>query len=103
MQKYKTISSIDAKKIIDTEDVFILDVRTYEEYDESHIYNSILVPVDDIEIKIETIIPNKSKKILIYCRSGKRSKIAAEKMINLGYKNVFDFGGIIDWPFEIVQ
>lgn len=100
---YKTISSEEAKEIIDNEEVIILDVRTQAEYESGHIENSILLPVTDISSKAEEMLPDKDAKILIYCRSGNRSATAASQLIRMGYANVYDFGGIISWPYQIVQ
>ena len=101
---FKQITAQDAKKIMDSkEDIIILDVREQDEFDEGHIPNAILIPYTQTEQKAESIIPDKSKQILVYCRSGRRSKIAAEALVNLGYTNVYEFGGIIDWPYEITK
>ena len=100
---YKKISAQDAKAIIDSEDVIILDVRTPEEYNSGHIENAVLLPVTEISDKAEKVLPNKDAKILVYCRSGNRSATAAKDLINMGYTNVFDFGGINSWPYEIVK
>lgn len=99
---YETISAEDAKKIMDSgEKVVILDVREQDEYDEGHIAGSILIPYTEIENKSQEMSTDKDKQILVYCRSGRRSKIAAEALSKLGYTNVKEFGGIIDWPYEI--
>ena len=99
---YETISAEDAKKIMDSgEKVVILDVREQDEYDEGHIAGSILIPYTEIENKAQEMLPDKDKQILVYCRSGRRSKIAAKILSKLGYTNVKEFGGIIDWPYEI--
>lgn len=100
---YKKISAKEAKSIIDNEDVIILDVRTQEEYNGGHIENAILLPVAEIDNKAEEVLPDKDAKILVYCRSGNRSATATKNLIKMGYTNVFDFGGIIDWPYEIVK
>ena len=101
---YQQISADDAKNIMDTKnDIIILDVREQYEYDEGHIPNAILIPYTEIESKAESVIPDKNKEILVYCRSGRRSKIAAESLVKLGYTNVKEFGGIIDWPYEIEE
>lgn len=84
-------------------DYIILDVRTIEEYNEGHIPNAICIPNETIgEDKIREL-PNKEQLILIYCRSGNRSKQAAKKLQRLGYTNLIEFGGIIDWEGEIVK
>lgn len=100
---FKMISQVEAKKIMDNEKCIILDVRTEEEFEEQHIFDAILLPLDKIENDIEKVISNKNEKILVYCRSGKRSKEASYIMAQKGYTNVLEFGGIIDWPFEVVQ
>lgn len=98
---YEQISAEDAKKIMDSgEKVVILDVREQDEYDEGHIVGSILIPYTEIGNKAQETLPDKDKQILVYCRSGRRSKIAAETLAKLGYTNVKEFGGIIDWPYE---
>ena len=99
---YQQITQEEAKKIMDSgEDIVILDVREQDEFDEGHIPGAILIPYTEIENKAEKIIPDKDKQILVYCRSGRRSKIASESLANLGYTNVKEFGGIIDWEYEI--
>ncbi|MBQ8941936.1 MAG: rhodanese-like domain-containing protein [Firmicutes bacterium] len=100
MQK---ITPVDAKKIMDTQDdIYILDVRDPDELDEGYIDGSVLIPLDEVAQRAESLLPDKDKTLLVYCRSGKRSKDAAEILDNLGYKNVYDFGGILDWPFDLV-
>ena len=99
---YKQITAEEAKKIMDSrDDHIILDAREQDEFDEGHIPNAILIPYTEIENQAEEMIPDKDKLILVYCRSGRRSKIAAECLSELGYTNVKEFGGIIDWPYEI--
>ena len=99
---YQQITQEEAKKIMDSgEDIVILDVREQDEFDEGHIPGAILIPYTEIENKAEKIIPDKDKQILVYCRSGRRSKIASESLVNLGYTNVKEFGGIINWEYEI--
>lgn len=100
---YKKISAEDAKNIIDSEDVIILDVRTPEEYNGGHIENAVLLPVTEIPDKAGEVLPDKDAKILVYCRSGNRSATAAKELINMGYTNVYDFGGINSWPYEVVK
>ncbi len=101
---YEQITAEEAKKIMDLGgDFVILDVREQDEYDASHIPNAILIPYTQIENKAEELLPDKNKQILVYCRSGRRSKIAAESLSKLGYTNVKEFGGIIDWPYELVK
>ena len=99
---YENITAEAAKEIMDTETGYvILDVRTAEEFAEGHIKGAILIPNDEITEKAESILTDKDQKILVYCRSGRRSKLAAEDLLALGYTNVWEFGGIIDWPYEI--
>ncbi len=95
------ITAEEAKKIMDTEkDYIILDVRTQEEFDEKHIPGAVLIPDYEIADKAEDLLPDKNQLILVYCRSGRRSKLAAEELVKLGYTNIREFGGIIDWPYE---
>lgn len=99
---YENITAEAAKEIMDTETGYvILDVRTAEEFAEGHIKGAILIPNDEITEKAESILTDKDQKILVYCRSGRRSKLAAEDLLALGYTNLWEFGGIIDWPYEI--
>ena len=100
---YEQITPAEAKEIMDTQDGYIiLDVRTQEEFDEAHIDGAILIPDYEIADKAEGALNDKSQLILVYCRSGRRSKLAAEELVKLGYTNVKEFGGIIDWPYETV-
>lgn len=101
--QYVKISPKDAKEIMDNEESIFLDVRTKDEYDQGHIEGAVLLPVDEISSKAEEVLKDKKAKILVYCRSGNRSATAAKALIKMGYENVLDFGGIIDWPYEIVK
>ena len=95
---YEQISQDEAKRIMDTEEDFvIIDARTQSEFDEGHIEGAILIPEYEITERAEKEIPEKDTLILVYCRSGRRSKIASEALASLGYTNVKEFGGIIDW------
>lgn len=99
---YEQITAEEAKKIMDSgEEHIILDTREQDEFDEGHIPGAILIPYTEIENKAEAMLPDKDKLILVYCRSGRRSKIAAESLSKLGYTNIKEFGGIIDWTYEI--
>ena len=99
---YVNITAEEAKQIMDTEeDYIILDVRTQEEYDQGHIPGAILIPDTEIKHKAEEVMMDKDQLILVYCRSGRRSKLAAEALAELGYTNIKEFGGIIDWPYEV--
>ena len=101
---YTQISQDEAKDIMDSgAEHIILDVRTQEEYDAGHIPNSILIPDYDIEEKAEEILTDKEATILVYCRSGNRSKSASSVLAELGYTDVREFGGINDWPYEVVK
>lgn len=102
--EYKKITDQEAKQMMDNEkDIVILDVRTQEEFDTGYIKDAILIPDTEIEKSAPEKLMNKNAKILVYCRSGRRSAIAAKKLIEMGYTNVLDFGGIIDWKYEIVK
>ena len=98
---YMNITAEEAKQIMDTEEGYIiLDVRTQEEYDQGHIPGAILIPDTEIKAEAENVLTDKAQLILVYCRSGRRSKLAAEALVELGYTNIKEFGGIIDWPYE---
>ena len=101
---YLNITAEEAKKLMDSEEgCIILDVRTREEYDQGHIPGAILIPNTEIEAKAADLLPDKEQLILVYCRSGRRSKLAAQSLAALGYTNIREFGGILDWPYEVVQ
>ena len=101
---YEQITAEQAKTIMDTQkDYVIIDARTEEEFAEGHIENAILIPEYEIKDRAEKELPDKEQLILVYCRSGRRSKIASEELVKLGYTNVKEFGGIIDWPYETVK
>ena len=100
---YRHITADEAKALMDSEEGYIiLDVRTEEEYAAGHIEGAILIPDYEIQEKAEEILPDKSQLILVYCRSGRRSKNAASTLASLGYTNVKEFGGIIDWKYGTV-
>ena len=99
---YEQITAEEAKKIMDSgEEHIVLDTREQDEFDEGHIPGAILIPYTEIENKAEEMLTDKDKLILVYCRSGRRSKIAAESLAKLGYTNVKEFGGIIDWNYGV--
>ena len=101
---YEQISGAEAKALMDSESGYIIiDARTQEEYDQGHIPGAILIPEYEIADRAEKELPDKDQLILVYCRSGRRSKIAAEELVKLGYTNVKEFGGIIDWEYETVK
>lgn len=101
---YKTITSEEAFNMMENNlDVLILDVRSKEEYETGHIANSINIPVNEIGNKFkEEVTEDLNKTILVYCRSGARAKQASELLVDLGYKNVIDFGGILNWNYGLV-
>ncbi|MDF2540668.1 MAG: Rhodanese domain protein [Herbinix sp.] len=100
---YEKITAEEAKEIIDSDkDFIILDVRTEEEYNSGHIEGAILIPDTQILDKAEELLQDKDLTLLIYCRSGRRSALSAENLKDLGYTNIYDFGGITDWPYDIV-
>jgi rhodanese-related sulfurtransferase len=99
---YEQITPEKAKEIIDSGmEHILLDVREQSEYDEGHISGAILIPYTEIDKKSAEMLPDKDSLILVYCRSGRRSKIASESLVKLGYTNVKEFGGIIDWPYDV--
>lgn len=99
---YLNITAEEAKEIMDSEEGYvILDVRTQEEFDQGHIPGAIQISHEEIAEKAEEVLTDKDQMILVYCRSGRRSKIAAEALVELGYTNIREFGGIIDWPYEV--
>ena len=99
---YVNITAEEAKQIMDSEEGYIiLDVRTQEEYDQGHIPGAIVISHEEITEKAEDVLTDKDQLILVYCRGGRRSKIAAEALVELGYTNIKEFGGIIDWPYEV--
>ena len=104
MISYEQILQEEAKALMESEtDYVILDVRTEEEFAEGYIAGAILIPDYEIKEKAESILPDKDQLILVYCRSGRRSKLAASELVTLGYTNVKEFGGIIDWSYGIVR
>ena len=101
---YEQISGSEAKALMDSESGYIIiDARTQSEFDEGHVSGAILIPEYEIAERAENELLDKNQLILVYCRSGRRSKIAAEELVKLGYTNVKEFGGIIDWEYEIVK
>ena len=99
---YEQITQEEAKQIMDTTNGYILlDTRTREEYDQSHIPGALLIPHTEIAQRAEEELPDKDQVILVYCRSGNRSKQASEVLAELGYTHVKEFGGIHTWPYEV--
>ena len=101
---YQQISQEEAKEMMDTQEVVVLDVREQDEYDSGHIPGAVLLPVGTInEETASAVIPEKDDTVLVYCRSGNRSKTASAALAELGYTNIYEFGGINTWPYEIEQ
>lgn len=102
--QYQKLTAEEAKKIIDENpEAIVLDVRTATEYQEKHLANALLIPDNELAKRAETELPDLEATILIYCRSGNRSKSAANTLIQLGYTQVYDFGGLNTYPYEIVS
>lgn len=101
---FQIISYQEAKQRMEEQkDSVILDVRREEEYERGHIPHAVLLPLDTIEEEASSALPKKDQTILVYCRSGARSKIAARILDAMGYTNVYEFGGIREWPYEITR
>ena len=102
---YQTITAEEAYTMMkESDDFILLDVRTMEEYLEAHIEGAVLLPNESIdETTAMEVLPQKDAQIFLYCRTGRRSAEAAGKLFNLGYTNVNDFGGIVDWPYDVVN
>ena len=99
---YQQITQEEAKEMMDTQEVVILDVREQHEYDGGHIPEAVLLPVGTItEDTAAAVIDDLDTVVLVYCRSGNRSKTASQALASLGYTNVYEFGGINDWPYEV--
>ena len=102
--EYRMISMDEAITMMETEeDYLIVDVRTYEEFAQGHIPGALNVPNESIGKEPPLLLPDKNQLIMIYCRSGNRSRQASQKLVDMGYSNVVEFGGIIDWPGEVVS
>lgn len=97
---YKNIDFKQAKQIMDAEQVVLLDVRTEEEFATGHITNAINIPVDELEFRFNELEDRKAK-ILVYCKSGRRSVIACEILAERGFTNVYNMGGVVDWPYGL--
>ena len=99
---YQQITQEEAKEMMDTQEVIILDVREQDEYDSGHIPGAVLLPVGTIDEETAAEgVPDKEATLLVYCRSGNRSKTASTVLADLGYTNIYEFGGINTWPYEI--
>lgn len=102
MPKYVSITMEEAKNVFETQgDYIILDVRREDEFAEGHIPGAINVPNEGIQDTEPSELPDKNQTIYVYCRSGNRSKQAASKLVAMGYTNIIEFGGIMDWIGEI--
>ena len=98
---YQQITQEEAKEMMDTQEVIILDVQEQDEYDGGHIPGAVLLPVGTIdETTAAEVIPEKDSTVLVYCRSGNRSKTASSTLAELGYTSIYEFGGINTWPYE---
>lgn len=103
INNYRQITMNEAVAIMEEESEYIiLDVRRPDEFAAGHIPNAINVPNESIGTTEIPELPNKEQMILVYCRSGRRSKEASEKLVKLGYSNILEFGGILDWKGEII-
>lgn len=100
---YRKITAQEAKDLMDAGGVTVVDVRTAEEYAAGHIPDALLVPNETIGDTQPEALPDQDAVLLVYCRSGRRSEDAARKLAALGYKTVYDFGGMIDWPYDTVS
>ena len=99
---YLQISQEEAKKRMDTQEVTVLDVREQDEFDAGHIPGALLLPVGTISGETAAaVIPKLDTVVLVYCRSGNRSKTASSALAELGYTNIYEFGGINTWPYEV--
>lgn len=98
---YHKITAEQAKQMMDTKKVTIVDVRTEAEYKDGHVPGAMLLPVESIGDSRPAKLPDPGATLLVYCRSGHRSGIAARKLAEMGYKNVYDFGGINSWPYSV--
>lgn len=99
---YHKITAEQAKEMIEAGGVTVVDVRRADEYAAGHIPSSVLVPNEVIGTEQPEALPDLDAVLLVYCRTGVRSKQASDKLVEMGYQNVYDFGGIVDWPYEIV-
>lgn len=102
--RVQTISAQEAHDMLTSDRHLIVDVRTQEEYDVGHVPNAVLLPLDEITPQTaEGIAPDKEKPVFLYCRSGRRSAEAAQLFAGYGYEQVYDFGGVQSWPYELVS
>ena len=102
-EAYHKITAEEAKRMLDEDpDAVVVDVRRQDEYDVGHIPGALLVPNETIGDEQPALLPDLDATLLVHCRTGVRSKQASDKLVALGYKNVYDFGGIVDWPYETI-
>ena len=102
--RYQTITPEEAKAVMDRESLYIiLDVREQEEYDQGHIPGAVLMPHTRTRELAPELVPDRDTTVLVYCRSGRRSVLAAQMLADMGYTDVREFGGILDWPYDIVK
>ena len=101
MEAYKNITPQEARKMMEEEDVTVVDVREPDEYAEGHIPGAVLIPLGTIGNDRPEQLPDINATVLTYCRSGARSARAASRLTALGYRHVYNFGGILSWPYEI--
>lgn len=99
-EAYHKISAQEAKAMMDAGGVTVVDVRTQEEYAQEHIPGAVLVPNENIGSQPPRELPDKGAVLLVHCRTGVRSRQASQKLVELGYTQVYDFGGITQWPYE---
>lgn len=98
------ITASEAKQMLDEQQGYVLlDVRTEQEYAEGHIPGALLIPNTELSEKAADLLPDKEQMILVYCRTGRRSATAARMLHEKGYKNIYDFGGLTEWPYEVVK
>ncbi len=101
---YQQITQEEAKNMMDTQEAIVLDVREQDEFDTGHIPGAVLLPVGTItKDTAADVIPELDSVVLVYCRSGNRSKKASQALVDLGYTGIYEFGGINTWPYEVEQ
>ena len=101
---YQQITQEEAKNMTDTQEAIVLDVREQDEFDAGHIPGAVLLPVGTItKDTAAVVIPELDSVVLVYCRSGNRSKKASQALADLGYTGIYEFGGINTWPYEVEQ
>ena len=101
---YQQITQEEAKNMMDTQEAIVLDVREQDEFDAGHIPGAVLLPVGTItKDTAAAVIPELDSVVLVYCRSGNRSKKASQALVDLGYTGIYEFGGINTWPYEVEQ